>query len=372
MSNVHDDPGQESQRVLDAYRRLPRVGPPAALDAAVLAQARAAIVRPKVVTRRPRWLVPASIAATAVLVIGVASRLGREQGESAWPAQLGAPADKTSVPPENASAPATQAPATAKPRDSDVLDEKRQQAPETQPTEPSVSAARPQATAAPAGKDAKPQSEVSAAAESGRLERDRRLAAPKSDAAASKERAAAITPASPPAAASPQAFPDRHDGSADRISPAPPVVETKTQPRREQAKQETATAAGAAQVRGGENAPVAPLPERKSLAAPEAQNRETEQAPSQPASTAAAKRSELDAAAKTTSAVRMKAPMEEGVPGANARIEASERARPDTWIAAIRRILKAGDAVNARLELAEFRRRNPHAVIPDDLAALAE
>jgi hypothetical protein len=64
-----------------AYRRLPNIEPPAALDAAVLAAARAAVAKP---AARARWLVPVSAAATAVLAIGLAFQLRERGKEPPW------------------------------------------------------------------------------------------------------------------------------------------------------------------------------------------------------------------------------------------------------------------------------------------------
>jgi hypothetical protein len=63
------------------YRQLPRAEPPAALDAAVLAGARAA-VRP----RRPAWLAPVAAAAAMVLAIGVGWQLRHEPLRETTPA----------------------------------------------------------------------------------------------------------------------------------------------------------------------------------------------------------------------------------------------------------------------------------------------
>ncbi|MFK8015812.1 MAG: hypothetical protein AB8G17_10265 [Gammaproteobacteria bacterium] len=74
MSRQED---QELQRffdrehaVRDAYDRLPKDEPPAALDAAILGAAREEAKRPV----RPRWLVPMSLAATVVLGVGLSTR----------------------------------------------------------------------------------------------------------------------------------------------------------------------------------------------------------------------------------------------------------------------------------------------------------
>ncbi|MEO1576103.1 MAG: hypothetical protein AAFU65_14255, partial [Pseudomonadota bacterium] len=75
MTAEHD---RDLQRFLDgkdpiseALRQRPEVEPPPALDAAILAEARAEAERPV----RPRWLVPMSVAATVVLGAGLTLRL---------------------------------------------------------------------------------------------------------------------------------------------------------------------------------------------------------------------------------------------------------------------------------------------------------
>lgn len=70
-----DDP-----QVSSAYQALPDEGPPAELDALILAAAREAVAQPTVVPmRRPRWLVPLSLAASLMLAIGVGWQVQRQQ-----------------------------------------------------------------------------------------------------------------------------------------------------------------------------------------------------------------------------------------------------------------------------------------------------
>lgn len=87
-----------SQRQLDdpqvsaAYQALPDEGPSAELDAAILAAARAAVVQPAVVPlRRPRWLVPLSLAASLMLAIGVGWQVQRQQATPAHLSEEAAP-----------------------------------------------------------------------------------------------------------------------------------------------------------------------------------------------------------------------------------------------------------------------------------------
>ena len=76
-----------------AYRETGREEPPAHLDAAILAQAKAAAAPRR--GSKPRWFMPLSLAATVVLSIGVVllmSREGRDAGADGNPiAHAGCP-----------------------------------------------------------------------------------------------------------------------------------------------------------------------------------------------------------------------------------------------------------------------------------------
>lgn len=71
-----------------AYRETGREEPPAHLDAAILAQARAAAPRHG---GKPRWLMPLSLAATVVLSIGVVLLMSK-QGVAPEPTEVPLPA----------------------------------------------------------------------------------------------------------------------------------------------------------------------------------------------------------------------------------------------------------------------------------------
>ena len=59
-----------------AYRETGREEPPVHLDAAILAQAKAAVVSRR--SGKPRWFMPLSLAATVVLSVGVVLLMSRE------------------------------------------------------------------------------------------------------------------------------------------------------------------------------------------------------------------------------------------------------------------------------------------------------
>jgi len=78
---------EPDERLRRLYGTLPREEPPAALDAAVLAASRRAVAAPSLARR---WGIPLSVAAAAVLAIGLAMQMqGREDaGERAPPASM--------------------------------------------------------------------------------------------------------------------------------------------------------------------------------------------------------------------------------------------------------------------------------------------
>jgi hypothetical protein len=86
------------------YRELPRAEPPAALDAAVLAAARAAVR-----ARRPVWLAPAAAAAVMVLAVGVGWQLRHEPLRESTPPAAPATEAETTAEPAGEAAKAEQA-----------------------------------------------------------------------------------------------------------------------------------------------------------------------------------------------------------------------------------------------------------------------
>src|SRR5438046_173845 len=96
MSDERELEGEE-QSLRAAYGKLPRLEPGPALDRAVLARARAALGERPANRARPRWLLPVGLAATAVLAVGIASRIGHEP-EQRWPARPVPPAAEQQAP----------------------------------------------------------------------------------------------------------------------------------------------------------------------------------------------------------------------------------------------------------------------------------
>ena len=84
MAERRDDPSNpahDESRVRDAFRALPPLEPPAALDDAIRAAARRAVAAgPVADAARParRWAMPVSVAAVMALAIGVALHVDRE------------------------------------------------------------------------------------------------------------------------------------------------------------------------------------------------------------------------------------------------------------------------------------------------------
>ena len=58
--------------------------------------------------------------------------------------------------------------------------------------------------------------------------------------------------------------------------------------------------------------------------------------------------------------------------GAESGVSAADRARPEAWLDAIRRLAAEGRLDEARRELHDFQSRHPDRKLPDDLARLLE
>jgi len=169
MADPRDD------KVSAAFRGLPPIEPPTALDDAIRAAARRAVAAKPVSTTR-RWAIPASIAAVLALSIGIALQVEREK-----PLVV----DGTPVPSGSAEYPVTQAP---------VESPTRVEAPKAEPlatAEPLAKAEVPKAE--PASKDAPPASRTP---DPGML-RDETRAAPPAPAPAAPVANEAVSPFAP-------------------------------------------------------------------------------------------------------------------------------------------------------------------------------
>lgn len=112
-----------------AYKEAAGEKPPAALDAAILEEARRAVDHGGRVARSPfarTWLVPASLAAVLLLTVGLVTFVSRESGEALSPAaplaeepalmkQQKAPAEKKAAPAPPPAKMRTDAPASVTP-----------------------------------------------------------------------------------------------------------------------------------------------------------------------------------------------------------------------------------------------------------------
>lgn len=194
------------------YRRLPRSEPAAALDAAVLAGARAA-ARP----RRPAWMAPLAAAAALALAVGVGWQIGhqplREAGPATQPpaAAAATPAepDSTADQGANAAMASARSPSKVAAMPAAQTDSRRAAV----AAESAVAAAQPSADAADSAEAASRQ----------RLYATRPAPDPGALAAARPP----VSAPAPPAAASPPAPPEPPSAAAPPSAPAPvaaPVV----------------------------------------------------------------------------------------------------------------------------------------------------
>lgn len=97
------------------YRETEREEPPAHLDAAILAQAKAAVGARR---SKPRWFMPLSLAATVVLSIGVVLLMSRE---GVTPVPMETPVLKPTTPAVTEKAPAVTPKATVTPKEAPAV-----------------------------------------------------------------------------------------------------------------------------------------------------------------------------------------------------------------------------------------------------------
>ena len=103
------EPGKPMDEALAAlYRGLPRDDPPPAVDAAILAAARASVIAKP----RRQWAVPVSLAAVLVLSVGVTLRVFEERPDTQ---SMQAPAAPPVAAPPSAASPSEPAPSAPSP-----------------------------------------------------------------------------------------------------------------------------------------------------------------------------------------------------------------------------------------------------------------
>ena len=329
MNRFPPEPLDAEERALAA--RLPRLGgsdvPPPELDARILAAARAPAAAP----RRParRWQVPAALAATLCLAVGLSWQLRQTPSEharadaAAFPQ---APRDAAGRQPPDSSAPPAANPRTL---EADAR---------------TVTAAAPPTPAparSPVGSPAAEQAPVAKPAAAGAGTADA-APTPAPPPAPPPPPPAPATSVEVPAVAAPVAFP------AAPSAPAAPAAGAGTEHARD--------AAPLQERREFPAEPRAAAPTFKALAAPAP-------AAAAPASRAAA-RDSLQQAAPARAAVADEA--EGDVPPATVN---SPEVR-DAWLRRIAELAKEGRTEEARASLAEFRRRYPNYRLPPALQAL--
>ena len=354
---------EDDSRLAALYRKLPRPEPDAKLDAAVLAMAHRTLNPHLVATplpsttsrRRVRWLAPLGAAAGLVLAAGVALRLGPQvwSEHNAAPASMRdngvievRPLDEAPAPPPASPAPPpAQAPAAAAPASSLSMQAARPTKPKAEPAPspvvPSEEAQQPAAAVAPrisadrAEIDSKEFKKVENAAPS--------LAPPQAfpgsgrrDAMDSVERKQAIASG---------AWQKLHENDAAGGAPAgvaapkPAVTSNAPAP--------AATALGAAVTQQ-------PAPRAKT-AAPEAKSAATTTGPAD--SAAAAPEQERFSETRQTPY--------------SAELMRNSRLYPESWIAAIQRLLHEGRRDEALENLKLFHKKYPNYRLPADLKQLS-
>jgi len=374
---------REAQALQAAYRKLPRVEPPAALDRAVLAQARAELTRQRPeAARRPRWLLPVGLAATAVLAIGVAWRMDK-QPEDRWPSRPAAPtAEQPAAPP----APRANVTADGPAPTANELDAKRKSE-DVAGLESKPDAGRLRDKDA-AGKAAPVEGELKQDRATPKLQELRR-AAPPPPAVTNAPAALPETPLESAPAPEPaqEPFPGRDDGAGAKEEASDAEREALAQPAPRAPAAAPAPRVDALDAARERSAPAKKAPSGQTLAAPASTaatrapvdaRRQTqvevqgtrvpetfEQAPSQPKS-AAAERASGGALGKSRTEDSSQ------TAAGQAPITDADREQPDAWLEAIRRVVAGGDEPQARRELRAFQRRHPDYPVPDDLARLLE
>ena len=336
---------REWQGVHDAYSRLPKREPSAALDAAILAAARQAVAKP---SPRPRWLLPLGSAAALIVAVGIGWRL-REHAEEPW-SDVASRAPAPAVAPAPPSAPAK----------------------ELADNDKSVDA---RAAGGPAASDAEAPAPPAKTAEKQDLARTEADAFP-----AGKDQPAQ------PAASQPGATADtrpsgrvdeyRQVDAAKRAAPEPPVVVTESRMTQAAPQPATPAPAPAAAPPPAAAANTTPATRDEGLAAaglakPKAEQKAAagggEKLESIEAAGSRAKREDVELERRAQKEELPSASPPIAVPPA---ITDRDRERPRTWAAAIVRELDAGHRELAERETRALRERFPRYELPPRLAEL--
>ena len=407
---------EEERRVADLYGRLPKPQPSAALDAAVLAAARAAvasaapaIAAPATAARqRPRWFVPLSAAASALLAVGVGWRLGQEESVRSWPespartaaapaavatSDVGTAAQLDQAAGKTADDGAAGTGATDAPSPITGKDQEAQAFPAQPPAAPPAPAAMPAEASPMALGKSTPPAEPEVAAE-----------------AATEAYSVAAEPAPPPAA---ESMPADTRADADSKSSAAASATMRDEPiRMEEAQSMPAKQEGAetehrpgSTAEGGRQLPALPIrgepppgtgghPERMRSMAAERRNQSDAQGPAQSEDSSA-----REAPAASTSGLRSSQEFKRDAappavlgrsaekPGAAAMhakpapaleisgthsdlIVDADRTEPGAWLRAIQRLKDANRLREARAELRRFVEQHPAYPLSADFTAL--
>ncbi len=310
MTERNDIDDIDDKRLLEAYRALPRPEPPTALDAAVLAHARAALAAAR--PARSRWVSGLATAAVLTLAVGTGWQM-REHTLGSAPAS---PIDTTA---EAGAEAVVGAAAEGVPSEADAASESAansQPKPDRMETQ-AVDAEQKRESAVRQDRSERQRSTQDAAAGSAR---ESRAQAPAS--------ASAVVPA-PVAAAAPAAAPP-----APAASPAPPAPPP---PAPSMLRKSTGSSVegGADGTQSTAAAPMAePAPQAGFLAVPP----------------------EDDSLARDDGPVATR--------------PAPQTLSPLEWLDAIRRMRDQGDARRAADALAQFRAVFPDEPVPDDLKNL--
>ncbi len=352
---------EDDSRLAALYRKLPRLEPDAKLDAAVLAMAHRTLNPHLVATplasaagrRRAHWLAPLGAAAGLVLAAGVALRVGPQiWGEHSAPASAVMRDNGViQVRPVDEAAPALPPPASPPPPPAETT----LGAPTSSMSIQAARAMKPKAAPIPAREAAAEEAQQPAAAATPVISADRADV----DAKELKK----VENAAPRVAA-PQAFPGqaRREPEMDSVERKQAIASGAWQKLHE-----NEVAGAAAGGTASQNAPVtrqAPAPAASALdaaATPTAVPR---------AKSAAAPANATTTMTPTDSAA---APAEQEKrselqqPRYSADLIRNSRLYPESWVAAIQRLIRAGHRDEAKQNLELFRKKYPNYRLPADI-----